>query len=87
MVISFFVLAVNAYWKLEQSILSLPKKFTDGTHEECIGEIETYLSERINKELMGEYIFQVWELCRDCLLEYFYAIKHDFMILFYLNLE
>ena len=36
-----------------------PKKFTDGRHDECIGEIETYLNERINKELKGEYIFQV----------------------------
>ena len=82
MVISFFVLAVNARKKY-----SFPKKFTDGRHDKCIGEIETCVNECINRELKGEYNFHVWDLCSDCLLEYFYAIKNDFMILLHLNIE
>ena len=65
---------------------SIEKQFTDGKHEECLDEIDTHFNERIEKEIRGQYIFQVWDLCRNCLPHCFYTIKGDFVKLFYLNI-
>ena len=36
------------------------KEFTDGRHNEGLGEIGTYFSERAKEEVRGEDIFQYW---------------------------
>lgn len=38
----------------------IPKEFTDGRHDEGLGEIGTYFSERAKEEVRGEDIFQYW---------------------------
>ena len=58
---------------------SIQKDFVDGKHDTCPDEINAYFNERIKKEIRGVYIFQTWDLCSDCLLKYFYAIKGDLM--------
>ena len=64
---------------------SIEKALADGKHDECLDEIDTYFNERIEKEIRGQYIFQVWDLCRNCLLHYFYTIKGDLVKIFHLN--
>ena len=57
----------------------IQKDFVDGKHDTCPDEINAYFNERIKKEIRGVYIFQTWDLCSDCLLKYFYAVKGDLM--------
>ena len=63
---------------------SIKKEFADGKHDECLDDIDTYFNERIEKEIKGQYIFQVWDL-KDCLTHYFYTVKGDLVKLFHLN--
>ena len=58
---------------------SIQKDFVDSKHDTCPDEINAYFNERVKKEIRGVYIFQTWDLCSDCLLKYFYAIKGDLM--------
>ena len=64
----------------------IKKEFADGKHDESLDEINTYFNKRIEKEVRGLYIFQVWDLCRNCLLHYFYTIEGDLVKLFHLNI-
>ena len=64
---------------------SIEKEFADGKQDEYLHEIDTYFNERIEKEIRGQYISQVWGLCRNWLLHYFYMIKDDLVKLFHLN--
>ena len=64
---------------------SIEKEFADGKQDECLDEIDTYFNERIETEIRGQYISQVWDLCRNWLLHYFYMIKDDLVQLFHLN--
>ena len=64
---------------------SIEKEFADGKHDECLDEIDTYFNEKIEKEIRGQCIFQVWDLCGNCLLHYFYTIKGGLVKLFHLN--
>ena len=84
-IISVLVLTEKLRKKLRKKLTknySIEKKFADGKNDECLDEIDTYFNERIEKEIRGQYIFQV---CRNCLLNYFYTIKGDLGKLFHLK--
>ena len=38
----------------------IEKEFADGKHGKCLDEVDTYFNEIIEKEIEGQYIFQVW---------------------------
>ena len=42
----------------------------EGRHEIYLTEIDEYFYERVSRELRGEYIVQIWDLCRPCLINY-----------------
>ena len=65
---------------------SIDKDFADGKHNK-IEEIDTCFNEKFEKEIRGQYIFQVWDLCRNCRLHYFYTIKGALVKLFHLNVR
>ena len=64
---------------------SISCEFSDGRPLSCLHQIDTYFNERIRREIRGEYIFQLWDLCRGYLKKYFYSIKGDLMTCFHLN--
>lgn len=57
----------------------------DSSHEDCIPETDEYFYERVSRELRGQYIFQIWDLCRPSLINYLKTIKGDLMTCFHLN--
>ena len=64
---------------------SISCEFSDGRPLPCLHQIDTYFNERIRREIRGEYIFQLWDLCRGYLKKYFYSIKGDLMTCFHRN--
>ena len=64
---------------------SISCEFSDGRPLSCLHQIDTYFNERISREIRGEYIFPLWDLCRGYLKKYFYSIKGDLMTCFHLN--
>ena len=64
---------------------SISCEFSDGRPLSCLHQIDTYFNERIRREIRGEYIFQLWDLCRGYLKKYFYSIKGDLMTCFHRN--
>ena len=68
-----------------RSKYSICCEFSNGRHESCLHQIDTYFNEKISREIRGEYIFQLWDLCNGCLKKYFYVIKGEFMTCFHLN--
>ena len=64
---------------------SISCEFSGGRPLSCLHQIDTYFNERIRREIRGEYIFQLWDLCRGYLKKYFYSIKGDLMTCFHRN--
>ena len=58
----------------------------DGGRKNCIPEIDKNFYERLPRELRGEYILQIWDLCRPCQINYLKTIKGDMMTCFHLNI-
>ena len=54
-------------------------------HEDCTDINSTYIQERVSKEIMGEYIFQTWDICRYCLTRFFQHVKSELIVNFHLN--
>ena len=80
----YFCSCSNCIIEIRKKYL-IEKEFADGNLDECLDETDKYFNERIEKKIRGRYIFQVRDLCRNCLLHYFYTINGDLVKLFHLN--
>ena len=57
------------------------------SHEDCIDIICTYIQERVSREIRGEHIFQVWDICRYCLIRFFQHVKSKLIAHFHLSVR
>ena len=51
----------------------------------CLMRFDFYLQERKEHIVPGEYIYEIHDLCSDCIIEYFDRIKPFFMRCFYIH--
>ena len=56
-------------------------------HEDFIDIISAYVQERVSREIRGEYIFQIWDICRYCLRSFFQHVKSELIAHFHLNVR
>ena len=63
------------------------KSYASKYHDKCIQKILTYLYERIEKQIEGQYIFHYWDLCRHWLVQLFHKIKGDLLNVFHTNIR
>ena len=57
------------------------------SHEDCIDIICTYIQERVSREIRGEHIFQIWDICRYCLIRFFQHVKSKLIAHFHLSVR
>ena len=80
----FFISCSKCLVEIKSKVKQV-KRFEDGRHDECFYQLESYLDERVSREIRGEYIYYIRGLCKDCVFEYFSNIKGDLITYFHLN--
>ena len=63
-----FFISCSKYLVEVKSRVRQLKRFEDGKHDECFYQFESYLDERLTREIRGEYIYHIRGLCKECVL-------------------
>ena len=59
----FFISCSKCLVEVKSRVRQL-KRFEDGRHDECFYQFESYLDERLTREIRGEYIYHIRGLCK-----------------------
>ena len=65
----------------------LPENSNVNNHGDCINIISTYVQERLSREIRGEYIFQIRNICRYCVTRFFQHVKSELIAHFHVNVR
>ena len=79
----FFISCSKCLVEVKSRVRQL-KQFEDGRHDQCFYQFESYLDERLTREIRGEYIYHIRGLCKECVFEYFNNIKGELITCFHL---
>ena len=81
----YFLICSKCLFKLT-NVFNISGKCYSKNHDECISKLLTYLYERADEEIAGKYLFQFWDLCKNCKFQICHDLKGEFSAVFHVSL-